>query len=282
MSVIDGKALATQIREDLKQKVVDCEKKIGRKPCLAIILVGDDYGSGIYVRNKEKACGEVGIKSIIIKMDKEVSQEEVLAMVDKLNKDDTVDGFMVQLPLPKHIDEATVVEAISYKKDADGLHTMSCGQLLQGKDGFLPCTPHGCIKLIESTGMDIAGKNAVVIGRSNIVGKPVAMLLLRKNATVTICHSKTQNLKEICLNADIIVCAIGRAHFLTGDMVKKGATVIDVGINRLDGKVTGDVDFDTVKDVAGFVTPVPGGVGPMTITMLMYNTVEGANKYGKK
>ena len=207
--------------------------------------------------------------------------DNVLEVINQFNNDNTIDGFMVQLPLPKHINEATIVGAISADKDADGLHTISCGRLLQGEDGFLPCTPHGVIKLLEYSGYEIEGKNAVVIGRSNIVGKPVALLLLQKNATVTICHSRTKNLKEITKEADIVVSAIGKANFVTKDMVKEGAAVIDVGINRLNDKVTGDVDFESVSEVAGYLTPVPGGVGPMTITMLLYNTLEGAKKYAK-
>lgn len=280
MALIDGKKIAGEIRQEIKDQVFEVAKKIGRLPCLAVILVGEDYGSTLYVRNKEKACLEVGMDSIIKRLPEDTKESELLDIISALNKDDTVDGIMVQLPLPKHINESTVVDAISPNKDADGLHTVSCGRLLQGKDGFLPCTPHGIIKLLEKSGCEIEGKNAVVIGRSNIVGKPVAMMLLSKNATVTICHSKTRNIGEITREADIVVCAVGKAGFLTADMVKEGAAVIDVGMNRKpDGKATGDVDFEGVSKVAGHITPVPGGVGPMTITMLLYNTLTSAKKH---
>lgn len=280
MVLIDGKKIAGEIRQEIKEQVINTQGKIGRKPCLAVILVGDDYGSTLYVRNKEKACEEVGMASIVKRLPEETTQAQLLDIIHTLNDDNTVDGIMVQLPLPKHIDEATVVDAISPEKDADGLHTVSCGMLMQGRDSFLPCTPHGIIELLDRSGCTIEGKNAVVIGRSNIVGKPVALMLLNRNATVTICHSKTKNISEITRQADIVVCAVGKANFLTADMVKPGAAVIDVGMNRKpDGKATGDVDFEGVSKVAGYLTPVPGGVGPMTITMLLYNTLASAKRY---
>ncbi len=281
MVLIDGKKIAGEIRKEIADEVIETEKKLGRKPCLAVILVGNDYGSTLYVRNKEKACEEVGMRSIVQRLPEETTQQELLDIIDGLNKKDDVDGIMVQLPLPKHIDEATVVDAISPKKDADGLHTVSCGRLLQGKKGFLPCTPHGVIELLDRSGCEIEGKNAVVIGRSNIVGKPVALMLLARNATVTVCHSRTKDIGKITREADIVVVAVGKAGFLTADMVKPGAAVIDVGMNRKpDGKATGDVDFEAVREVAGYITPVPGGVGPMTITMLLYNTLESAKNNG--
>lgn len=280
MVLIDGKKIAGEIRQEIKEQVINTQGKIGRKPCLAVILVGDDYGSTLYVRNKEKACEEVGMASIVKRLPEETTQAQLLDIIHTLNDDNTVDGIMVQLPLPKHIDEATVVDAISPEKDADGLHTVSCGMLMQGRDSFLPCTPHGIIELLDRSGCTIEGKKAVVIGRSNIVGKPVALMLLNRNATVTICHSKTKNISEITRQADIVVCAVGKANFLTADMVKPGAAVIDVGMNRKpDGKATGDVDFEDVSKVAGYLTPVPGGVGPMTITMLLYNTLASAKRY---
>lgn len=280
MVLIDGKKIAAEIRQEIKEQVKKTEGNIHRKPCLAVILVGNDYGSTLYVRNKEKACEEVGMASIVKRLPEETTQAQLLDIIHTLNDDNTVDGIMVQLPLPKHIDEATVVDAISPEKDADGLHTVSCGMLMQGRDSFLPCTPHGIIELLDRSGCTIEGKNAVVIGRSNIVGKPVALMLLNRDATVTICHSKTKNISEITRQADIVVCAVGKANFLTADMVKPGAAVIDVGMNRKpDGKATGDVDFEGVSKVAGYLTPVPGGVGPMTITMLLYNTLMSAKRY---
>lgn len=279
-TIVSGKDLAAELREEIKQKVAEMKQKQGKTPGLAVILVGEDPASQIYVRNKEKACEEVGMYSEVKRLPEQTTQEELLDLVRKYNEDDNIHGILVQLPLPKHIDEDEVLKAISPKKDVDGFHVENAGSLFTGLPGFVACTPKGCIKLIKKTGIDIAGKNAVVVGRSNIVGKPVAMLLLNENATVTICHSKTQNLPEICRNADILVAAIGRPEMITGDYIKPGAIVIDVGTSRVDGKLKGDVKFDEAKEIAGFITPVPGGVGPMTITMLIENTLEACQMYG--
>lgn len=279
-TIVSGKDLAAELREEIKQKVAEMKQKQGKTPGLAVILVGEDPASQIYVRNKEKACEEVGMYSEVKRLPEQTTQEELLDLVRKYNEDDNIHGILVQLPLPKHIDEDEVLKAISPKKDVDGFHVENAGSLFTGLPGFVACTPKGCIKLIKKTGIDIAGKNAVVVGRSNIVGKPVAMLLLNENATVTICHSKTQNLPEICRNADILVAAIGRPEMITGDYIKPGAVVIDVGTSRVDGKLKGDVKFDEAKEIAGFITPVPGGVGPMTITMLIENTLEACQMYG--
>lgn len=281
--LIDGKKIAGELRTEIAGQVEAVKQEIGRVPKLCVLLVGNDYGSSIYVRNKEKACHEVGMASEVFRLPEETTEQEVIGLVNQLNGDDTVDGILVQLPLPGHICEANVVESVDWKKDVDGLQVISSGRLLQGLDTFLPCTPHGIIQMLDKTGIPIAGKRAVVIGRSNIVGKPVSLLLLQRNATVTICHSRTKNLADITRQADILVSAVGRVHMVTADMVKPGAAVIDVGMNRgEDGKVTGDVDFAAVSTVAGYITPVPGGVGPMTITMLLYNTLRGARTYGKK
>lgn len=276
--IIDGKAIATQIKEELKEEVALLGKD-GVTVGLAVILVGDDAASSIYVNNKKKACEYVGIRSVSYELSKDTSQEELLALIDRLNHDDTVNGILVQLPLPAHIDEETVITAISPDKDVDGFHTESAGRLLVGKKGFLPCTPAGIIQLIRRSGFTIEGKECVVIGRSNIVGKPMAVLLLRENGTVTVAHSKTENLKEVASRADILVVAVGKPKFITADYVKEGAVVIDVGIHRLEGKkMCGDVDFDDVQEKAAAITPVPGGVGPMTIAMLMANCVEAAKR----
>ncbi len=276
--IIDGKAIATQIKEELKEEVALLGKD-GVTVGLAVILVGDDAASSIYVNNKKKACEYVGIRSVSYELSKDTSQEELLALIDRLNHDDTVNGILVQLPLPAHIDEETVITAISPDKDVDGFHTESAGRLLVGKKGFLPCTPAGIIQLIRRSGFTIEGKECVVIGRSNIVGKPMAVLLLRENGTVTVAHSKTENLKEVASRADILVVAVGKQKFITADYVKEGAVVIDVGIHRLEGKkMCGDVDFDDVQEKAAAITPVPGGVGPMTIAMLMANCVEAAKR----
>lgn len=274
--IIDGKATSSKLREDLKVKVADFIKQTNITPGLAVVLVGNDTASKVYVKNKIKGCEQTGIKSFSYYLPEEASQEQVLDLVETLNKDKNVHGILVQLPLPKHIDENTVLKSIDYKKDVDGFHAVNVGNLLLGKETIYSCTPLGCINLLKTENIEIAGKNAVVVGRSNIVGKPLALMLLQENATVTICHSKTANLKEVCKNADILCVAIGRAKFITADMVKKGATVIDVGMNRLDGKLCGDVDYENVKDIAGYITPVPGGVGPMTITMLLCNTLKAA------
>ena len=276
LQLIDGKALAAKRRAEIKETVEQLKEK-GIVPGLAVILVGENPASQVYVRNKEKACHEVGFHSEVYRLPETTTQEELLQLIDRLNKDDAIHGLLVQLPVPQHIDEKAVIHAISPRKDVDGFLPENLGSLLIGEPAFEPCTPKGCIDLIKQTGVDIKGKKAVVVGRSNIVGKPVAMMLLRENATVTICHSKTANLKEELLAADIVVAAIGRANFITGDMIKDGAIVIDVGMNRLeDGKLTGDVDRASLEDHDCWLTPVPGGVGPMTITMLMKNTLESA------
>jgi methylenetetrahydrofolate dehydrogenase (NADP+) / methenyltetrahydrofolate cyclohydrolase len=268
---IDGKQIAKEIKEKIKQEVAN----LNTKPGLAVILVGEDPASEVYVRNKEKACQAIGYYSEKIVLPKETTEKELLDLVEKLNNNNEIHGILVQLPLPKHIDSDKVIATINPKKDVDGFHAINIGNLLIGKDTIVSCTPKGIIELIKSTGIDISGKEAVVVGRSNIVGKPVSVLLLQNNATVTICHSRTKDLKSHCLNADILVAAIGRPKFITEDMVKQGAVIIDVGINRLeDGKLVGDVDYENVKEKASHITPVPGGVGPMTIAMLMQNTLE--------
>ena len=276
--ILDGKALAASIRLDLKQRV-DALVRRGVKPGLAVILAGDDPASKVYVRNKTRACEEVGVRSQQIDYPASVTQEELIARIRQLNADPAVHGILVQLPLPKHIDAACVLETVAPHKDADGFHEANLGALLAGKPRIVPCTPLGCMRLIEHAGVALAGKHAVVLGRSNIVGKPVAHLLLQKDATVTICHSKTKNLAEVCRQGDVLVAAVGRPKLVTAEMVKPGACVIDVGINRLpDGKLAGDVDFAAVKEVAGSITPVPGGVGPMTIAMLLENCLHAASK----
>ncbi len=279
MTIISGKELAVEIREQLKDKVAKLKAK-GIHPGLAVIQVGDDGGSTIYVNNKEKACEEVGIYSQVLRLPENTTQEELLKLVNEYNENPKIHGLLVQLPLPKHISEDEILKAINPKKDVDGFHVVNAGSLFTGLEGLVACTPKGIIKLIKKTGIDIAGKNAVVIGRSNIVGKPVAILLLNENATVTICHSKTKNLKDVCKNADILVAAIGRPEFVNKDFIKEGAVVIDVGTSRVDGKLKGDVDFNSACEVAGYITPVPGGVGPMTITMLLENTVIAGELYG--
>ena len=278
LKLIDGKQLAQKRREEIKLAVEELKTQ-GITPGLAVILVGEDPASQVYVRNKEKACHEVGFYSEVHRLPADTSQEDLLNLIDRLNNDEKIHGLLVQLPVPKHIDEKAVIHAISPKKDVDGFLPENLGSLLIGEQAFEPCTPKGCIDLIKESGMEIAGKKAVVVGRSNIVGKPVAMMLLREHATVTICHSKTKNLKEELLAADIVVAAIGRANFITGDMIKDGAVVIDVGINRLpDGKMAGDVDRASLEGRDCWLTPVPGGVGPMTITMVMKNTLESATR----
>lgn len=268
--IIDGKAISASVKEQVKAEVERDKLDIG----LAVVIVGDDPASRVYVNNKKKACEFCGIKSYEYALPAETSEEQLLELVDTLNADGKVNGILVQLPLPSHINEKKVIERISPKKDVDAFHETNVGRIMIGNFAFLPCTPAGCMELIHSTGVEVSGKNCVVIGRSNIVGKPMAMLLLHENGTVTVCHSKTKNLAEICRQADILVAAVGRANFVTADMVKDGAVVIDVGINRLEnGKLCGDVKFDEVSEKAGFITPVPGGVGPMTIAMLMRNTV---------
>lgn len=286
MNLIDGKLVSKKIKESVKLEAMELTKK-GVKPTLAVILVGDDKASQTYVGSKEKACKACEIGSLVYRLDKKTTQKELLEIITNLNNDDDIHGILVQLPLPKHIDTNAVITAINPNKDVDGFHPINVGKLVSGLDGFVPCTPFGIIKLLEHYEIEIAGKNAVVIGRSNIVGKPIANLLLKHNATVTITHSKTKNLSQITQNADIIVAAIGNPKFLKADMVKNGAVVIDVGINRLDdGSLVGDADFDEVAPKCSFITPVPGGVGPMTIAMLLFNTVKSAkfalqNKAGK-
>ncbi len=275
---IEGKLLAAQVKERVAAEVAELKEK-GIEPCLAVIMVGENPASQVYVKGKVKDCAECGIKSLEIHLPAETTQEELLQKLAELAGDAGVHGLLVQLPLPAHIDEKTVIEAIPPQKDVDGFTAVNVGRMMIGEECFLPCTPAGCMEMIRSTGVSISGKNAVVIGRSNIVGKPAAMLLLRENATVTICHSRTENLKQVCANADILVAAVGRAGFVTGDMVKPGAVVIDVGINRnAQGKLCGDVDYDAAAEKAGYITPVPGGVGLMTRAMLMQNTLQAAQK----
>ncbi|MDP3343557.1 MAG: bifunctional methylenetetrahydrofolate dehydrogenase/methenyltetrahydrofolate cyclohydrolase FolD [Hydrogenophaga sp.] len=276
--LIDGNALSRQLRADVGARVAALKTR-GITPGLAVILVGDNQASQVYVRNKVKACEDTGMHSVLETWPASMSEAELLARVDALNRDATIHGILVQLPLPAHMDAQKVIEAIDPTKDVDGFHIASAGALMTGLPGFWPCTPYGCMKMLESIGYDLQGKHAVVIGRSNIVGKPMALMLLQKNATVTVCHSGTKNLKALTLQADVIVAAVGKRNVLTADMVKPGAVVIDVGMNRNDeGKLCGDVDFAGVKEVAGYITPVPGGVGPMTITMLMVNTLESAER----
>lgn len=279
--IIDGKQLVGDIRGKIKEEV-DALAADGYRPGLAVVLVGEDPASAVYVRNKAKSCDQVGIYSEVHRLSAETTQAELLELVDKLNRAANIHGILVQLPLPKHISEDAVIDAIAIEKDVDGFHPINVGNLSIGKPSLLPCTPAGVIEIIKRTGTTISGKKAVVIGRSNIVGKPVSMLLLRENATVTICHSRTENMKELCREADILVVAIGKPKFVTKEFVKPGAVVIDVGINRLeDGKLAGDVDFDDVVDTAGPITPVPGVVGPMTITMLLQNTLQAAKALRK-
>lgn len=278
-TVIDGRKIAADIRAEVAAGVAKLKGEKGVTPGLAVIIVGEDPGSQIYVRNKEKACAETGIDSVKHELPADVSEEELITLVNKLNDDPSIHGLLVQLPLPKHIDEDRVIDTISVKKDVDGFTPVNVGNMLIGKDCYLPCTPHGIIVLLERIGMDISGKDAVVVGRSNIVGKPAAILLMQHNATVTICHSRTKNLAAHTSRADILVVGIGQPKMITADMVKEGAAVIDAGINRdAEGKVVGDVDYDGVFDKVGAITPVPGGVGIMTVAMLMFNTLEAAKR----
>ena len=277
VQLIDGKAISKQIKDELKEQVAELSAK-GVKICLAVIQVGNDPASSVYVGNKKKACAYIGIDSLSYELPEETTEKELLELIDKLNKDDAVNGILVQLPVPKHIDEDKIIKAISPLKDVDGFHPMSVGALSIGQPGFVSCTPAGVIQLLKRSGIEIAGKECVVIGRSNIVGKPMAMLLLRENGTVTICHSKTKDLKEVCQRADLLVVAIGRPKMIDASYIKEGATVIDVGIHRDENnKLCGDVDFESASKVAGAITPVPGGVGPMTIAMLMHNCVDSIN-----
>lgn len=277
--IIDGKALAHQVRERLAKESAELLAKTGIRPGLATILVGDDPASHLYVKNKQKACDAAGIYVDDHKLPSSTTQSELLALIEKKNTDPKIHGILVQLPLPKHIDSKVILDAVSPDKDADGFHPYNFGRLVEGHPVFEACTPKGVIKMIESTGVPIEGKRAVVLGRSNIVGKPLALMLLQRNATVTICHSKTRDLPAVCREADLLLVAIGKARFVTADMVREGAVVIDVGTNRLpDGKVVGDVDYEAVSQKAGWISPVPGGVGPMTIAMLLDNTVESAKR----
>ncbi len=274
--IINGQLLAKELRENMKNEVAKLKQK-GLTPHLTVILIGDDPASHSYVRGKEKASAEVGISSEIIRMEKTVDQKTLLTKIAELNKDENVHGILVQLPLPNHIEEQKVIEAIDPAKDVDGFHPINIGRMMVGQDAFLPCTPYGIIEMLKSKNIEIAGKHVVVMGRSNIVGKPMGQLLLNKNATVTYCHSKTQDIKSYTKKADILIVAVGKANIVDASYIKDGAVVIDVGVNRTEeGKLTGDVDFDDVKEVASFLTPVPKGVGPMTITMLLSNTIKAA------
>lgn len=277
--LISGKEVSAKVKAEVREETAELVKK-GIKPGLAVVIVGNDPASRVYVNSKKKACEEVGFSSFEYALPEETTQEELLELVSKLNNDDSVDGILCQLPLPEQIDENAVINAIKPDKDVDAFHPFNVGKIMIGDFAFLPCTPAGVMELIDSTGVDISGKSCVVIGRSNIVGKPMSMLLLHRNGTVTICHSRTKNLAEICRNADILVAAVGKANFVTADMVKDGAIVIDVGMNRLEnGKLCGDVDFENTEKKAGYITPVPGGVGPMTIAMLMKNTLTAAKMH---
>ena len=278
-TVIDGKALAARMRAEIKERVAAFKAERGREIGLAVVLVGEDSASQVYVRNKIKACEEVGIQSYSYHLPADATQNQVCELVDELAASENVHGILVQLPLPRHIDEREVLRRIPTKKDVDGFCAENVGNLAMNRETLAACTPFGVMKMLEAYGIDPKGKSAVVLGRSNIVGKPMAMLLLNADATVTVCHSKTKNLKEVCASADILVVAIGRAKFVTEDMVKEGAVVIDVGMDRDEnGRLCGDVDYDAVKEKASYITPVPGGVGPMTITMLLYNTVQTASR----
>ncbi len=273
--ILDGRLMAEELLLDQTRRVQELRQK-GIVPGLAVVLVGEDPASQIYVRNKGLACERIGIHSETIRMEERSSQDEVLAVIDRLNADPAINGILVQLPLPRHLDERAVLARIMPEKDVDGFHISNAGKLFSGQQGVVPCTPKGIIYMLKKGGVELAGKEAVVIGRSNIVGKPAAILLLNENCTVTICHSKTKDLTEHCRRADVLVAAIGKPRFVTADMVKPGAAVVDVGINRVDGKVVGDVDYEPVKEIAGWITPVPGGVGKLTISMLMENTLEAA------
>ena len=280
--IINGNTLSAQLRADVTRRTAALRAR-GLTPGLAVVLVGENPASQVYVRNKVKACNDSGLHSVLEQYPATMTEAELLARIDTLNTDDSIHGILVQLPLPAHIDAQKVIEAISPAKDVDGFHVASAGALMVGQPGFWPCTPYGCMKMLESIGYQLRGKHAVVIGRSNIVGKPMALMLLQQNATVTICHSATADLKAMTLQADVIVAAVGKRNVLTADMVKPGAVVIDVGMNRNDeGKLCGDVDFEGVSQVAGYITPVPGGVGPMTITMLLVNTLEAAERVADK
>lgn len=274
--ILDGKAIAAQIESEIRSELEELKTKHGITPGLAVILVGENPASEVYVRNKGKKCNDLGIHSIVRRLPESASESEVINAVRELNEDASVHGIIVQLPLPKHIDPEVVISHIDPNKDVDGFHPVNVGWMFIGRNRFVPCTPAGIIEILDRSGIEIEGKRAVVIGRSNIVGKPLSILLLQRNATVTVCHSRTIDLHSITRQADILVAAVGKARFVTADMVKEGAVVIDVGINRVDDKIVGDVDFDAVKEVASAITPVPGGVGPLTVIMLMHNTVHAA------
>ena len=277
--IIDGKKISQEIRSDIAHQCAQLKKEKGITPGLAVVLVGDHEASKIYVRHKEKACHDVGFYTIQHTLSKDITQKELLKLIDKLNHDPKIHGILVQLPLPQGLDEEAVIEAISPHKDVDGFHPLNMGHLLIGKPGFKSCTPFGLMKLLEAIHYDLKGKNVTIVGRSNIVGKPAAILMMQKHATITICHSRTHDLSEKVRQADVVVAAIGKAHLIKGDWIKPGAVVLDVGMNRLDnGKLVGDVDFEAALSRASYITPVPGGVGPMTITMLLWNTLEGAKR----
>lgn len=281
--IIDGKKLASSMRENIAARAASAAEKYGRRPCLAVIIVGSDPASQTYVKNKEKACAACSIESLKYELPETTAEDELLALIASLNGDRRVDGILCQLPLPKHIDESRITDAISPEKDVDGFSPVSLGRLLSGKDSFLPCTPAGIIELLRSADTPIAGSHCVIIGRSNIVGKPSALLMLRENATVTVCHSRTEHLADEVRRADIVIAAVGKARFVTADMIKDGATVIDVGINRDEnGKLCGDVDFESIAPKCRAITPVPGGVGPMTVTMLMENTLKAFELHCKQ
>lgn len=280
--IIDGKRISAEIRAEIKEQTEAFKAERGYAPGLAVIIVGEDPASQVYVRNKKRACDEVGFYSESYELPAETTQDELLSLIERLNADENIHGILCQLPLPRHLDETAVLLKIKPEKDVDAFHPYNVGKIMIGDYNFLPCTPAGVMALIKRSGIEVAGKNCVVIGRSNIVGKPMAMLLLHANGTVTVCHSKTRDIKKICAEADILVAGVGKANFVTADMVKEGAVIIDVGINRLDsGKLCGDVDFCEVEPKASYITPVPGGVGPMTITMLMQNTLTAAKIHGK-
>lgn len=276
-TLLNGKEIAAKRKEALK-KEVEALKAKGITPGLAVILVGEDPASQTYVRAKRKACEKIGINSVLIEKEATITEEELLEEIDRLNEDESIDGILVQLPLPSHISEQAVIERISPEKDVDGFHPINIGRMMTNQETFLPCTPHGILVMLKEANIELEGKHVVVVGRSNIVGKPVGQLLLNEHATVTYCHSRTKDLRSLTSQADILIVAVGRANFIGADDVKEGAIVVDVGINRMDGKLYGDVDFDAVKEKASYITPVPGGVGPMTITMLLENTILSARK----
>ena len=281
--IIDGKIISNTLKENLREEIAELKNQYGRSPKLAVVLVGEDPAGQVYVRNKEKACSKIGIENLLIRKDASLSEDELLVLIDALNEDDTVDGILVQLPLPDHIDEMKVIERILPEKDVDGFHPENIASLFLDRIGFHPCTPEGVMELLDAIGCSLAGKEVVVVGRSHNVGKPIALLALARNATVTIAHSKTKNLAEVCRRADVLIVAVGKANMIDASYVKKGAVVIDVGINRLEnGKLCGDVNYEEVAPLTSAITPVPGGVGPMTVALLMKNTVEAYKRGMKK